>query len=164
MSDRDLTYFFTARLSDPNSDLLTREVSQLRDAMRATQQRYPFHINAIVILPNAIHTLWTVPEKDTQIRQRWSMLKSHFSRRLPPAYFQTRAQVERSDKHIWHRSIWQHLITDSADLATHRQVIHSAPVQAGLVDQAQDWSWTSLHRDIANRTLAANPEPPVGFS
>lgn len=158
------TYFFTARLHDRNSDLLVREIDCLRRAMRLTMSRHPFQIDAIVVLPAVIHTIWSLPPDDAEFSNRWGMLKSLFSRDLPAPAYRTQAQVKRGEKGIWQRRFWEHLIRDADDLAAHRQMIHSAPVQAGLVAHPGDWTWTSLHRDLAQRHRDANPVPPVGYS
>jgi putative transposase len=59
------TYFFTVNLLDRRSDLLTRHIERLRAAIRKTRARYPFHIDACVVLPDRMHCLWTLPEGDT---------------------------------------------------------------------------------------------------
>ncbi len=40
------TYFFTVNLRDRTSDLLIREIDLLRETVRATKSRHPFHIDA----------------------------------------------------------------------------------------------------------------------
>ena len=39
------SYFFTVVLTDRRSDLLTRHIDLLRETVRATQLRHPFHID-----------------------------------------------------------------------------------------------------------------------
>ncbi|WP_299782801.1 transposase [uncultured Roseobacter sp.] len=158
------TYFFTARLADSRSTLLTDEVDLLRRCVRETITRYPFAIDAIVILPAAIHTLWTLPEGDADFSTRWSFLKSRFSRALPEPPGRTATQFKRSEKGIWQRRFWEHRIRSAHDLALHRTLIHTAPVQAGLVDRPSDWSWTSLHRELATSNASENASQPVRFS
>jgi putative transposase len=52
-------WFFTANLLDRRSSLLTNEIEALREATRWTRERYPFHIDAVVVLPDHIRTVWT---------------------------------------------------------------------------------------------------------
>ena len=40
------TWFFTVNLHDRGSDLLIREIDLLRETVRATKARHPFHIDA----------------------------------------------------------------------------------------------------------------------
>jgi len=46
------TYFFTVNLLNRRSDLLVRHIDLLRETVRATHSRYPFHIDAWVVLPD----------------------------------------------------------------------------------------------------------------
>lgn len=153
------TYFFTIRLTDRNAQTLCREIVLLRQAMRATLARYPFRIDAITVLPNVIHTLWTLPPGDSKYATRIAMLKSRFSRALPMPPDRTPTQIRRGEKGIWQRRYWEHHIRDAADLARHRDLIYLSPVHAGLCATPQDWPHSSLHRDLA----AGQPAPaPIG--
>ncbi len=59
------TYFFTVNLYDRRSEILTRNIDVLREAVRKVRARVPFHIDAWVVLPDHLHCLWTLPEGDT---------------------------------------------------------------------------------------------------
>ncbi|GFE51267.1 transposase [Roseobacter cerasinus] len=155
------TFFFTARLADARSTLLTDEIELLRHAMRDTVNRYPFTIDDIVVLPAAIHTIWTLPETDADFSTRWSFLKARFSRGLPAPDTRRATEMLRKEKGIWQRRFWEHRIRSAHDLLLHRKLIHTAPVEAGLVTRASDWSWTSLHRDLA---MAHSRAPAPKFS
>lgn len=158
------TYFFTAHLADRSSTLLIDRVDLLRSVMRLTMQNHPFSIDSIVVLPACIHTIWTMPTGDADYSKRWSYLKSNFSRALPASQTRTAAQVSRKEKGIWQRRFWEHRIRDVQDLARHRNLIHTAPVQSGLVAAPTDWAWTSLHRDLGNAHRDANAEAPQRLS
>ncbi len=140
------TYFFTARLLDPGSDLLIREVGHLRAATRATKARHPFRIDAAVILPATLHMIWTLPAGDADYSNRWSMLKATFSKGLPSPDGRDAARVRREGKGIWEPGFDTHLITNPADYALRCDFIHSAPVAEGLVRTPQDWLHSSIHR------------------
>ncbi len=158
------TFFFTARLADQRSTLLTDQVDLLRIAMRETVSRYPFSIDDIVVLPATIHAIWSLPEDDADFSTRWSFLKARFSRALPPPERRTTKEVLRREKGIWQRRFWEHRIRSAHDLMLHRRLIHTAPVEAGLVARPADWSWTSLHRDLATAHLRAHPDGVPKFS
>lgn len=76
------TYFFTVNLCDRTSDLLIREIDLLRETVRATKARHPFHIDAWVVLPEHMHCLWTLPPDDADFALRWKVIKFAFSRTL----------------------------------------------------------------------------------
>ena len=143
------TYFFTARLADRSSTLLRDETDRLRDATRQTLARYPFQIDAIVVLPAVIHTIWTLPAGDANYSLRWSMLKSLFSKSLPDPTHRSMAQRRRGEKGIWQQRFWEHLIRNTADYEAHLQLIHTSPVQAGLCATPQDWPHSSVHRYVS---------------
>ncbi|WP_299625468.1 transposase [uncultured Tateyamaria sp.] len=153
-------YFFTVRLADHRSSLLVREVAQLRQVTRQTRDRMPFEIVDIVVLPAVIHTIWKLPVDDSDFSTRWRMLKSLFSRGLPAPEVREGVRLRPGEKGIWQRRFWEHVIRDADDLAAHRHMIHSAPVQAGLVNRMQDWPWSSVHRAIARGEVPSTS--PIG--
>lgn len=151
------TYFFTARLADRNATLLVDEIDRLRAATRKTMARYPFQIDAIAVLPDVIHTIWTLPDGDANFSLRWRMLKSLFSKALPDPETRTPAQKLRRAKGIWQPRFWEHLIRDEQDFDRHLHMIHASPVQAGLCATPQAWPHSSVHRFAQTGTV-----PPVG--
>jgi putative transposase len=70
-------WFFTANLLDRRSTLLTDEIEALRAAARRTRERYPFQIDALVVLPDHVHAVWTLPEGDADFSMRWRLIKSN---------------------------------------------------------------------------------------
>ena len=58
------TYFFTVTLGQRQSTALVDHVSALRAAFRVARQERPFTIDAIVILPNHLHAILTLPQGD----------------------------------------------------------------------------------------------------
>jgi REP-associated tyrosine transposase len=54
-------WFFTVNLLDRRKALLVDNIDALRDAVEKTRRRYPFIIDAVVVLPDHIHAVWTLP-------------------------------------------------------------------------------------------------------
>ena len=96
------SYFFTVNLADRNARTLTENIGLLRAAFRYTRARHPFGIDAAVILPDHLHTIWTLPEGDFDFSLRWRLIKSAFSCGLPMG---ERISCSRADK--GERGIWQ---------------------------------------------------------
>jgi putative transposase len=140
------TYFFTANLADRRSALLTEHIDQLRLAFRYARQRHPFAIEAIVVLPDHLHTVWTMPEGDGDFPRRWRLIKAAFSRRLERAEPISASRSRKHERGIWQRRYWEHTIRDDEDFARHVDYIHFNPVKHGYVDRAQDWPYSSFHR------------------
>lgn len=61
-------------------------IDLLRKAFRYVMQKHPFEINAIVILPDHLHTIWTLPKNDADFSTRWRLIKSYFSRQCYSQY------------------------------------------------------------------------------
>ncbi len=156
------TYFFTVRLQDQRSDVLVSHIDLLRDATRLCLKRWPFAIDAAVILPNKLHMIWTLPDGDADFSKRWRMIKSSFSRHAPAPLHIPESHRKRGEKGIWQRRFWEHLIRDDDDLALHMHLIRSAPIHEGFVKKPSDWPYCSLHRQKARppRTIAPVPSAP----
>jgi putative transposase len=76
-------WFLTANLLDRRSTLLTDQIEALREAARRTRERYPFHFDAFVVLPDHVHAIWTLPEGDSDFSMRWRLIKVQFSKSIP---------------------------------------------------------------------------------
>ena len=77
------TYFFTVNLAERSQGLLVQHIDVLRDAVRTVKQRHPFYIDAMVILADHMHAVWSLPEGDADYPTRWMLIKAQFSRSLP---------------------------------------------------------------------------------
>ncbi|MCX7193890.1 MAG: transposase [Proteobacteria bacterium] len=146
------TYFFTATLRDRSSRLLTEHIGLLRAAFRTVKHKLPFRVDAIVILPEHLHAIWTLPEGDADYPGRWRAIKSTFTHSI----VKTGIPVERNDKGeyaLWQRRYWEHTITDEEDFRRHVDYIHFNPVKHGWVNQVADWPYSSFHRYVRQRIL-----------
>ena len=70
-------FFFTFNLAERGLALLTDHVELLRGAFRETHLRHPFTIDAIVVLPDHLHAVWTLPEGDADFAMRWFTVTVH---------------------------------------------------------------------------------------
>ncbi len=153
------SYFFTLVTHNRRSILCESEnIELLRDSFRRVIQQHPFKIDAIVILPNHIHCIWTLPKEDADFSTRWRLIKSWFSRRCHNQY---QGQVSASrqskgEKAIWQRRFWEHLIRDEQDFMNHADYIHYNPVHHGLVLSPKDWQYSSFHRYVQRGVYNVN--------
>ncbi|HEX7634706.1 MAG TPA: transposase [Noviherbaspirillum sp.] len=147
------TYFFTVNLAQRSSTLLIDAIDILRDAMRLVQRRHPFHIDAIVILPDHLHTIWTLPPDDAAFAQRWALIKAEFSRHLPPTERRSASRQKKGERGIWQRRYWEHLIRSDADYARHVDYIHLNPVKHGHAAHPREWAYSSIHRYVRDGIL-----------
>ena len=149
------TYFFTVTLADRSSDLLVRHIGLLREAFRVCRRERPFHIDAIAVLPDHLHAVWTLPAEDADYPGRWRRIKSDFSRRVA-AIDATLARSRGGAYRLWQRRYWEHTIRDDTDLAQHIDYIHFNPVKHALAERPKDWPFSSFHHYVWARLLPAD--------
>ena len=143
-------WFFTVALATRRgNDRLVASISLLREAFAFVRRTRPFAIDAIVVLPEHLHCVWTLPTDDSDYSTRWRLLKSHFSRALPATEYIPHNRARRGERSIWQRRFWAHLIVDEADFAAHIDYIHWNPVKHGYVERAADWEFSSFRRFVA---------------
>jgi putative transposase len=147
------TYFFTVNLAERHCTLLTDHIATLRTVMRGVKQRHPFHVHAMVILPDHLHCVWTLPEGDADYPLRWALIKAGFSRHIPETERRNSSRVDKGERGVWQRRYWEHMIRDERDYARHVDYIHYNPVKHGYVPRAAEWPYSSIHRYIVAGTL-----------
>jgi len=147
------TYFFTINLQDRRQSLLTEKFDVLRDAINKTKQTQAFHLDAMVVLPEHMHLMMTLPEGDDRYAIRISSIKGNFSRNIPKFEEVSKSRQKKSERGIWQRRFWEHLIRDDRDYENHMNYIHYNPVKHGLVVNARDWKYSTLHRYIEDGVL-----------
>ncbi|MBV1907669.1 MAG: transposase [Kangiellaceae bacterium] len=142
------TYFFTVNLAERKKTLLIDHFDKLRTAFNNTKQRHPFYLDALVILPEHLHAMWTLPKDDTDFAKRWMLIKSKFSRQLPKTERINRSRKTKGERGIWQRRYWEHLIRNDFDYQRHVDYIHYNPVKHGYVDTPTDWKYSTIHQHI----------------
>jgi putative transposase len=141
------SYFFTVNLLDRNSRMLVEQIECLREAVRDTRRNYPFEIDAMVILPDHIHAVWTLPDGDSDFPARWRSIKVSFSKMIPKGERLDAVRKAQGVRGIWQRRYWEHVIRDERDLNNHIDYCWFNPVKHGHVAKAEDWPFSSFHRD-----------------
>jgi len=143
------TFFFTVGLLERRRALLTEYVDALREAFRAVRRTRPFVIDAMVVLPDHFHAVWTLPPDDADFSTRMRLIKTYFCRAIPPTERLSARRVAKGERGIWQRRFWEHAIRDEQDLRRHVDYIHYNPVKHGHVWRAADWPHSSFHRYVA---------------
>lgn len=150
---RQCTSFFTLTLQDRGSRTLVDHIVDLRSAFAAVRQRHPFRIDAIVVLPEHLHAVLTLPPNDAGFGLRWGLVKQAFTQRLGALGVEIPPRGRKGERLLWQPRFWEHQIRDDEDLARHVDYIHFNPVKHGWVLQASDWPYSSLHRFVREGTL-----------
>ncbi len=131
----------------------------LRAAFRETRRRHPFTIDAIVVLPDHLHAVWTLPEGDADFATRWRLIKGDFSRRLPDGERVSASRRQKGERGVWQRRFWEHTLRDEDDFTRRVDYIHFNPVKHGHAVRARDWPYSSFHRMVR---LGIYPEDWAG--
>ena len=139
------TYFFTVALAERKGSCLVDEIGLLRNSLRKVRSSHPFELVAMVVLPEHLHCIWTLPEDDSDYAIRWKKLKAHFSMGLPKTENQSQSRQAKGERRIWQRRYWEHTIRSDEDLRRHVDYIHFNPMKHGHVSRVVDWPHSTFH-------------------
>ncbi len=144
------TYFFTVVTRERLHVLVLPHVlNALREAFRTVKQAKPFDLDAIVILPDHLHAIWTLPPEDADFSGRWGSIKRHVSKASGiAAPNPTHSMRTRGEIGFWQRRFWEHLIRNDDDYARHMDYIHYNPVKHGYAKRAAEWPHSSFHKCV----------------
>ena len=142
------SFFFTVNLADRRSRLLTERVDLLRTAFRYVRARHTFTIEAIVLLPDHLHTIWTLPPADADFATRWRLIKTTFSRAIKPGERRSSSRNAKGERGIWQRRYWEHTLRDEIHFERHCDYIHFNPVKHGYVSKVSEWPYSSFQRFV----------------
>jgi putative transposase len=138
------SYFFTVNLAERRLRLLTEHIDTLRAAFRYARIRHPFGIDAIIVLPDHLHAIWTLPDGDSDFSLRWRLIKASFSRGLPSEEAVSPSRSSKGERGIWQRRYWELRLRDEDDFRGHADYIHFNPVKHGHVVRLglypEDWA------------------------
>ena len=149
------TYFFTVTLTDRTSSILVQHVDALRLAFRVARQERPFTIDAIVILPEHLHAIWTLPSDDSDFSSRWRRIKAHFTHQLVTTGVPV-LRHRNGEYNLWQSRFWEHTIRNETDFERHVDYVHFNPVKHKLVAQVRDWPHSSFHIHLRRGLLPAD--------
>ena len=139
------TYFFT--LVTVNRKPLLKSpahVNILKQAFVTTKDAHPFTMNAIVILPDHLHCIWTLPNDDDNFSKRWQQIKAEFTKQMRLNNFIS------TNESVWQPRFWEHLIKDENDLKNHIDYIHYNPVKHGLANSPKEWKHSTFRKYVRN--------------
>lgn len=147
------TFFFTV-VTYNRRPILTTPIAReiLHSAWITVQERFPFNTDAVCLLPEHIHCIWTLPEGDSNFPVRWKEIKRLFTRdylyQVGLGKFRNKSHQKQGEATIWQRRFWEHTIRNQEDFARHIEYIFFNPVKHGLVERVSEWPWSSFHRFV----------------
>ncbi|MCP3878296.1 MAG: transposase [Sulfitobacter sp.] len=145
------TWFFTIVTYKRRAFLCGDEVcTALRCSIKKVQTKYPFKIEAWVLLPDHFHCIWTLPDQDSNFQLRISLMKRYVTQScagfLHQESLNTPSRRKRKESTIWQRRFWEHQIQSEKDLKTHMDYIHYNPVKHELCQSPIEWPYSTIHR------------------
>ena len=145
---------FREERADLLGDALTSQLARrcLRSAWMEVRRKYPFNINAVCLLPDHLHCLWSLPGDDADYSKRWKAIKGIFSRSYLEAGGiegrRNRSRRRSGEAAVWQKRFWEHTIRDDRDYQRHLDYIHYNPTKHGLVSRPIDWAWSSFRQYV----------------
>ncbi|GMR08466.1 MAG: transposase [Gammaproteobacteria bacterium] len=133
-------YFFTVVTKNRENILTTpKSIEILRKSFSSIKRDRPFIINAIVVLPDHLHCIWTLPKDDSDFSNRWKIIKGNYTRSI------NRIAGRNNARSVWQPRFWEHRIRDENDYLNHVNYIHFNPVKHQYVENPADWLFSSFH-------------------
>ncbi len=134
-------------------DLFLRVFEQVR-------RRYAFVVVGYVVMPEHIHLLISEPEKGDPSKVMQA-IKQGFARRVLRQVRLRRVWAQRELFAAGSEHVWQHRFYDFNVWSQQKRVeklryMHRNPVQRGLVEEAEQWRWSS-YRSYAYGQVGAVP-------
>jgi putative transposase len=168
------TYFFTV-VTFKRDQILTTELARscLHTAWEHVQRYHPFRAEAVCLLPDHLHCIWTLPANDVDFSRRWRIMKGIFSKQYLVAggreAIRNSSRKRKGEAALWQRRFWEHWIQDEEDFQKHFDYIHFNPVRHGHVNEPVKWPWSSFHRHVSLGRYDLNwgsqePESIKGFT
>jgi putative transposase len=104
----------------------------------------------MVVLPDHLHCIWTMPPDDADFATRWRLIKTRFTKDCDPALrgVANASQTRRREQAVWQHRYWEHQIRDEEDFARHVEYIHFNPVKHGLASSPLEWPYSSFRRFV----------------
>lgn len=154
-------YFFTVNLLERKRTLLVGRSADLMRAIRIVKRARPFRLDCLVLLPDHLHVIWTLPDGDSDYPSRWRLIKMRFARAIPRNEWPSVTRVARRERGIWQRRFWEHLVRNDEEYAELVAYCYQNPVAHGHVERVADWPYSTYHRDVRAGLFEADWEPLV---
>ncbi len=114
-------FFFTV-VSNLRMPILTTDLARpiLRESILSVQQKWPFEILGIVLLPDHLHSIWMLPDNDSDFSLRCQKIKEQFTRGWLASGGQEKIVSKSNEDHgqrgVWQRRFWEHTCRNEEDL------------------------------------------------
>ena len=145
------TYFSTV-VTARRRKLFSNEetIETLRRAFRHVNAKRASTINVMVVLPDHLHCIWTLPPADTDYPTRWRLIKTWVTKHYLPRPPRPRVPAHKrpAEQALWQSRYWEHVIRNETDYRHHVEYVHYNPVKHGHVRHPWSWPYSSFRRYV----------------
>jgi putative transposase len=131
-----------------------QDYSAFINLLNEARQRYPISLFSYCLMPNHFHLLVRA-EKGEELSRCMQWLMTSHVRRYHRHY--------GGSGHIWQGRYKSFIVQQDSYLVTAARYIESNPLRAGLVDQVQDWPWSSYAESCGAKGRSMTTPLPVSF-
>ena len=143
----------------------------LNDVLGEVAAEMPFVTEAMVILWDHLHVIWTLPPGDWDYSVRWKEIKQRFTDRWLAVGGEeapvTESQRRRGNRGVWQRRFWDRLVRDEDEFKALLDYIHYNPVKHGYVTRPWEWPFSTfrewVERGEYEPDWGADPSERVRF-
>lgn len=132
------SYFFTVATANRTGCLLTDNIELFKHAVASGKRELPFELVAMVVLPEHLHGVWTLPVGDADYPTRWKKIKAAFSRSLHKGECPLACRIAKGEGGIWQRRYWKHKLRNEEDLRRLVDYAHYNPVKHGHMRRVRE--------------------------
>ena len=146
------SYFLTL-VTHERKPLLIENIVLLRYAVKLSQEKYDYILDAVVILPDHLHMIIT-PKIATEYPKIITHIKRSFvygmSESVKNRSKNSLASTKKKRNHsgIWQERYYEHTIRDEKDFKIRLDYIHFNPVKHRYVNAAKEWKYSSFNKFV----------------
>ncbi len=101
----------------------------VRQAIEKVRKKFAFEIATMVLLPDHLHAIWTLPMGDGAYPlRRWKRIKELFTRDYLAAggseVSPSASRLHHGERGVWQRRYWEHTVDDEDDLKRFVDYVH----------------------------------------
>jgi putative transposase len=148
--------FFLTLVAENRAPLFNEERARrfLHDAIAHCARRRPFRLDAVVLLPDHLHLMLTLPPDDADFSIRVASIKSALTRAYLAAggaeQPRSASRVRKRRRGVWQRWFWEHTLRDADDRNRHLDYIHYNAVKHGLAPCPHARPHSTFHRHVGD--------------
>lgn len=102
--------------------------------LEETRQKHKFAVTGYVVMPEHFHLLVSEPGHGT-LSLAMQVLKQRYSRSIP----------DKAEKQFWQRRFYDFNVFSDDKRIEKLLYMHRNPIKRGLVEEPDQWRWSSFH-------------------